>query len=218
MKSEVYDVEIIVAEKNLCMSKCSCMAGGGEKVRIVCVHTLVLPYLLTLLLTSGHLAHHILIELANRWSNDSNKSLCFGSSCTSKAMIRNLIISTGDYDMVDNTDLKTMLSQYLVGTEKQKANPLVFPALKLLGAIRNIPESARQSTRKRALEATKYSRVKCSDKKGGEHKQSEKVTIIPYCLGDDLISENRNESYKATVHVPSDKVQDDHRNSIVSKA
>ena len=70
MKKNIYTVECIVTANNLYMSKCTCKAGGHDHERIVCVHTLVLPYLLTLLLTSGYLAEHILIELSNRWQRN----------------------------------------------------------------------------------------------------------------------------------------------------
>ena len=75
MKNDVYSVETIVTEKNLFMSKCTCKAGGEGKERIICVHTLVLPYLLTLLLTSGHLVQHILTELSNRWTHESDNNI-----------------------------------------------------------------------------------------------------------------------------------------------
>ena len=119
--------------------------------------------------------------------------------------------------MIDSNDIKTMLSYYLVGTEKSKNNPLTFPDENLLGAIRNIPESARQSTRKMAMEATKYSRIKCSNKKKKEHKELEKVTMIPYYLGDNLSSDNINETVESIVDLSSDKLQYDCHKSIVSE-
>ena len=48
-------------------------------------------------------------------------------------------------------------------------------------------------------------------------KQSEKVTMIPYCLGDELSSENINEIVESIVNLSSDKLQDDYHKSIVSK-
>ena len=99
MKKNVYHVEVLVTGNNLCMSKCNCQAGGQGVERIVCVHTLVLPYLLTLMLTSGCLAEHILIELSNRWEVEWDTLLNDGKLRHLKEKVLWLVEATGNYKM-----------------------------------------------------------------------------------------------------------------------
>ena len=96
MKKNVYHVEVLVTGNDLCMSKCNCQAGGQGVERIICVHTLVLPYLLTLMLTSGCLAEHILIELSNRWEVEWDTLLDDGKLRHMKEKILCLIEATGN--------------------------------------------------------------------------------------------------------------------------
>ena len=97
MKKNVYTVEIIVTTNNLWMSKCTCKVGGHDHERIVCVHTLVLPYLLTLLLTSGYLAEHVLIELSNRWQPNWEKKMLTTVIENLKNYVVSLMLASGKY-------------------------------------------------------------------------------------------------------------------------
>ena len=53
----------------LMIVECTCKAGGCDKQKSVCVHSLMPLYLFTLLLVSGYLAEHILLELSNVWDS-----------------------------------------------------------------------------------------------------------------------------------------------------
>ena len=181
----------------------------------MCVHTLVLPYLLTLLLTSGHLSQHLVIELSNRWKHESDTLIGKESLVKLRAMVENLIVSTGEYDTVasNKTTLKELLSKYLVSTEKQKTSAMTYPDAKLLGPIRKIPLTARQSTRKRALLLAtnclgyKYRENKTKKHKAGSGnlatkssplKEEQKVGIKPQLIDIEqlLQKENRKDLQK----------------------
>jgi len=98
MKSDSYTTETIVSTDKILISKCTCKAGGGGKEQIVCVHTLVPLYLLTILLTGGHLAEHTLIELVNRWEDKWDSLIHEDKLQKLKIAIKTLIAATGIYD------------------------------------------------------------------------------------------------------------------------
>ena len=61
MKNYMYETHTIATENDILMSKCTCKAGRSGNERVLCVHSLVPLFHLTLLLTGGYLAQHILI-------------------------------------------------------------------------------------------------------------------------------------------------------------
>ena len=69
MKDTEYKVKVAFTKDNLLASRCECHAGGDEKQRVVCVHTLPVIYQLTMLLDDG-LSEHLLIELCFRWDTE----------------------------------------------------------------------------------------------------------------------------------------------------
>ena len=59
MKNESYTTETITTANDILISKCTCKLGGIGDERVICVHSLVPLYQLTLLLTGGYLAEHV---------------------------------------------------------------------------------------------------------------------------------------------------------------
>ena len=74
MKNDSYTTEIAATKDNILISMCTCKAGGTNEEKVICVHSLVPLYQLTLLLTGGHMAEHLLVEFTNRWGKRSDES------------------------------------------------------------------------------------------------------------------------------------------------
>ena len=106
----------------LLTAECSCKAGGCNTQKSVCVHSLVPLYLFTLLLTSGYLAEHILLELSNVWDNSWDLELKGDNTLsTLKQSVMSLIKATGVYEDIQidgKWSMKKILNMYNVGTEK----------------------------------------------------------------------------------------------------
>jgi hypothetical protein len=63
MKQSIYETEVAATLIHILCCKCSCQSGSRGEERVVCVHTYVRLYLLSILLHED-LAEHILLELA----------------------------------------------------------------------------------------------------------------------------------------------------------
>ena len=155
MKSDSYDIETIVSLDNLLISKCTCKVGGGGNERIVCVHSLVSLYLLTILLTGGHLADHTIIELVNR-RDDKWDSLMDKDKLTElKIEIIRLSVATWIYSTttidITGVSIIQMLKQYSVGTQRPKRLKSYFSDQKLMCPIRLLPTVTIKYIRKRGI-------------------------------------------------------------------
>ena len=119
MKQDSYTTEAVSTNQNLLISKCTCKAGGSGNEKVVCVHSLVPLYQLTLLITSGHLAEHILVEFTNMWGNCPDSTISCEKLQTLKKSLLHLIIATGVYEWVDTNDkgmsIQQLMQRYNVG-------------------------------------------------------------------------------------------------------
>ena len=143
----------------------------------------MLPYLLTVLLTSGYLAEHSLIELANRWKPDFEIILEKDSITSIRDSIFKLMAASGRFEMStdtsnNNKSISSILQNYMVGTEKCKSGPTGFPDSSLIGPIRNLPLNARKSIRKRAMEVTNFVGVQRISKKARLLAKIQKDSVI----------------------------------------
>ena len=139
MKKKVYETEIVATAKNLLCCKCACPCGSQEEQRIICVHTLVVLYLLTILMMED-LAEHLLIALAARISGafdsadgddaeeDEDWMWNMGdwSDDEVKKMKENVITlmeaageTTSQQDVISKS-LPELLQAFTVGTERRK--------------------------------------------------------------------------------------------------
>ena len=170
MKATTYKVQTTFTKDKLIHASRSCKIGGNRDDKITCVHTLVLPYLLTVLLTSGYLAEHLLLELANTWKQEFDISLEPRSILSIKDSITKLMVATGRFETDSvkcNSKQKVslILQEFMVGTEKTKTGPIGFTDLSLMCPICNLPISARKSICKRAIEATNLVGIQKMSKK-----------------------------------------------------
>ena len=114
----------MVTNDELITAECTCKAGGYDEQKSVYVHSLVPLYLFTLLLTSGYLAEHILLELSNVWDNSWDLEVQANDKLsTLKESVVSLIKTTGVYEifsMMTNCSMKQLLNKYNVGTEKKR--------------------------------------------------------------------------------------------------
>ena len=98
MKAATYKVQTAFTKDKLIHGTCICKIGGSRDDNITCVHTLVLPYLLTVLLTSGYLAEHLLLELTNCWKQEFDTILDPQSILSIKDSITKLVVATGWFE------------------------------------------------------------------------------------------------------------------------
>ena len=83
MRKDMYETEVVATSTKLLCCKCSCPCGSNDDERIVCIHILVVLYLLSMLLIED-LTEHMLISLASRISGavddevDNTKKRCWG--------------------------------------------------------------------------------------------------------------------------------------------
>lgn len=79
MRKNIYSTEIVATANKLLGCKCTCQCGSQGEERIVCVHTLVVLYLLSMLIMED-LAESMLIALASRITASMDKSQSSPSS------------------------------------------------------------------------------------------------------------------------------------------
>ena len=131
MKQDIYQTEVLVTSNNLLCCKCNCKCGSQGSQRIVCVHTLVRPYMLSLLLADD-LAEHMLIELASLVNGslgemlddiESIKTPWTASDINSmKQSILLLCCAAGQSVSHHDTlcTIREILEKFIVGTEQRK--------------------------------------------------------------------------------------------------
>lgn len=138
MRKNIYDTELVLTAKKLLCCKCTCQCGSQGLERIVCVHTLVLAYLLSMLLIED-LAEHILIALAARIngsfetetedSEDVDQQWLWNMSNWSENDIKSmkdsvvvLMDAAGEQTSTNdcNKSLPELLRSFVVGTEGRK--------------------------------------------------------------------------------------------------
>jgi hypothetical protein len=137
MKKNIYDSEIAATSSSLLGCKCTCQSGSHGDERIVCVHTPVRLYRLSLLLHEC-LAENMLCELTarvvdsvesdtqcvddkqwlwemNSWSEDEKNSI--------KANVVLLMEAAGEFISQEDAESKNvpeLLEAFAVGTQKRK--------------------------------------------------------------------------------------------------
>lgn len=136
MRREIYNTSVVWTKQNVLCCKCSCQAGSQDDERIVCVHTLVPPYKLTMLLMED-LAEHLLITLAARIGGSTDGeaksdldestwkwSLSNWSRAEVKEMKQSIItLMEAAGEPIHDTSNKTIpdvLESFVVGTEHRK--------------------------------------------------------------------------------------------------
>jgi hypothetical protein len=82
MKQSIYETAVAATLKDILCCKCTCQSGSQGEERVVCVHTYVGLYLLSILLHKD-LAEHILLELAARIGVPSNTNTLSSTMCQS---------------------------------------------------------------------------------------------------------------------------------------
>ena len=109
-------------------------------------------YQLTLLLTGGHMAEHLLIEFTNRWGYRSDESLSNSQINTLKTGLNIMMVATGSYSQSNiehsETSIKELLEKYNVGTEKSKTVRHRYPDPNLMLPIRLLPSVSVKSVKK----------------------------------------------------------------------
>mmetsp|Transcript_10151 Transcript_10151/g.21802 ORF Transcript_10151/g.21802 Transcript_10151/m.21802 type:complete len:111 (-) Transcript_10151:46-378(-) len=75
MKQDIYNTEAVLTDSSLVCSSCDCKCGAKQTddKRNLCVHVLVVPFLLTVLLVED-LAEHFLVEITGMMPNLLAKS------------------------------------------------------------------------------------------------------------------------------------------------
>lgn len=138
--------------EDILISKCTCKACGSVDERVICVHSLVPLYQLTLLQTDGYMAQYILIEFKNRWRNRSNELISDLTIEPLKRALTRMGITTGMYTTIETDvtkfSIKSMLYQYNVGTQKSKHIRHYYPDLKLMIQMRMLPSVSVKSIMK----------------------------------------------------------------------
>ena len=123
MKKNIYESTIVATSNDLLSCKCTCQCGSRNNERIVCVHNLAALYLLTLLLFED-LAEHLLLEFSaclsgDLWDIDEWSDVIMNELRVSLVA---LMIASGEPvdNISDDSSLKYLLENYVVGTEKRK--------------------------------------------------------------------------------------------------
>jgi hypothetical protein len=137
MKKDVYDSEIAATSSSLLGCKCTCHCGSQGDERVVCVHTNVRLYRLSMMLHES-LAENILCELTARlvdsvngestnvddeqwlwemrnWSEDERSSI--------KTNVALLMEAAGEFVSTEDLEAKSvpeLLEAFAVGTQKRK--------------------------------------------------------------------------------------------------
>ncbi|KAL9186550.1 hypothetical protein ACHAXT_005788 [Thalassiosira profunda] len=147
MRKNIYRTEVVATANKLLGCKCTCQCGSQDEERIVCVHTLVVLYLLSILLMED-LAESMLIALASRItasanpndddastanSNDGAEDLQWmwsmsnwtdGEISDMKESIVTLMEAAGEVvpeGDVQSKAIPELLQGFVVGTERRKA-------------------------------------------------------------------------------------------------
>jgi len=165
MRKDIYQTEIVATAMDILGCKCSCKCGSQGNERIVCVHTIVVLYLLSVLLIED-LAESMLIALASRINGSIDSSEVEGEdqqwmwnmsnwneaeTVSMKQSIITLMEAAGEYVPDANTKtIPELLQAFVVGTEsrkKWKEKSKVPPKPSELGPIKDMEF---MSTAKRA--------------------------------------------------------------------
>lgn len=145
MKKDVYDGTTVVTKDKLLCSECECKSGSKEEDKVACVHTMVRPFLLTILLQED-LAENMLLELCqmltsanienDTWSEDEIASMKKSIIIFMEAS-GNSSIAEG---LADNVTLFDMLKSFQTGTQKTNEWKRVHkpPSKDEIGPITNI--------------------------------------------------------------------------------
>ena len=141
MKKKTYQTEVAATSKEIKCCKCTCQSGSQAAERIVCVHTNIKLYDISLFLHQ-HLAEHILLELAAHIGSDNSSGELANTDDVSadqqwmwelnlwtaedmssmKCNVKLLLEAAGEMtELIDlSKSLPEMLEAFLVGTEQRK--------------------------------------------------------------------------------------------------
>jgi len=127
MKQDIYNTEAVLTDSSLvcCSCDCKCGAKQTDDKRNLCVHVLVVPFLLTVLLVED-LAEHFLVEITGmmpnllvklvEWSEAIRQQLVEDLYALMKAAGCTQLTKASARGMT----LAELLEKFIVGTEQTK--------------------------------------------------------------------------------------------------